>query len=100
MRSARGDCANGPTCRNLGPRPILTLTSISRSRRPALLKRLSLLALAAIALFSEGAAAQKKPAEQNDRIVLEQILTQTYQPSLVGKQLMGIGGETDIRRAG
>ena len=42
----------------------------------------------------------KKPAEQNDRIVLEQILTQTYQPSQVGKQLTGIGGETDIRRAG
>jgi hypothetical protein len=64
-----------------------------------LLKRLSLLTLA-ITLFSTGAAAQKKPAEQNDRIVLEQILTQTYQPSQVGKQLMGIGGETDIRRAG
>jgi len=64
-----------------------------------LLKRLSLLTLA-VTLFSAGAAAQKKPAEQNDRIVLEQILTQTYQPSQVGKQLMGIGGETDIRRAG
>jgi hypothetical protein len=46
--------------------------------------------------------AQKKPAAavQNDRVVLEQILQQTYQPSLIGKQLMGIGGETDIRRAG
>jgi len=54
----------------------------------------------AIALLSTSAAAQKKPAEQNDRIVLEQILTQTYQPSQVGKQMMGIGGETDIRRAG
>jgi hypothetical protein len=64
-----------------------------------LLKRLSLLTFA-FTLFSAGAAAQKKPAEQNDRIVLEQILTQTYQPSQVGKQLMGIGGETDIRRAG
>jgi hypothetical protein len=64
-----------------------------------LLKRLSFCILA-ITLFSAGAAAQKKPAEQNDRIVLEQILSQTYQPSLVGKQLMGIGGETDIRRAG
>ena len=64
-----------------------------------MLKRLSFLAVA-ITLFSTGAAAQKKPAEQNDRIVLEQILTQTYQPSQVGKQLMGIGGETDIRRAG
>jgi len=62
-------------------------------------KRISLLVLA-IALLSTAAVAQKKPAEQNDRIVLEQILTQTYQPSQVGKQLMGIGGETDIRRAG
>jgi len=62
-------------------------------------KRLSLL-VTAIALLSTAAAAQKKPADQNDRIVLEQILTQTYQPSQVGKQLMGIGGETDIRRAG
>ena len=62
-------------------------------------KRLSLLAMA-IALLSTSAVAQKKPAEQNDRIVLEQILTQTYQPSQVGKQMMGIGGETDIRRAG
>lgn len=64
-----------------------------------MLKRLSLLTLA-FTVFSTGAAAQKKPAEQNDRVVLEQILTQTYQPSQVGKQLMGIGGETDIRRAG
>jgi len=64
-----------------------------------LLKRLAFLILA-VTVFSAGAAAQKKPAEQNDRIVLEQILTQTYQPSIVGKQLMGIGGVTDIRRAG
>jgi len=48
------------------------------------------------------AQAQKKPAApaQNDRVVLEQILQQTYQPSLIGKQLMGLGNETDIRRAG
>jgi hypothetical protein len=62
-------------------------------------KRLSLLVMA-LALLSTSAVAQKKTAVQNDRIVLEQILTQTYQPSQVGKQLMGIGGETDIRRAG
>jgi hypothetical protein len=64
-----------------------------------LLKRLSFLVIP-LALLSTSAAAQKKPADQNDRIVLEQILTQTYQPSQVGKQMMGIGGETDIRRAG
>src|SRR5260221_7913482 len=76
---------------------MLTLTF--RLRRHALSKRFSLL-VTVIALLSTAVAAQKKPADQNDRIVLEQILTQTYQPSQVGKQLMGIGGETDIRRAG
>ena len=64
-----------------------------------MLNRLFLLTLT-FTVLSVSVAAQKKPAEQNDRIVLEQILTQTYQPSQVGKQLMGIGGETDIRRAG
>lgn len=44
--------------------------------------------------------AQKKPPAQNDRLVLQQILQQTYQPSSVGKQVMGLGGEADIRRAG
>ena len=54
-----------------------------------------------LAFCCSGTLAQKKPAAvQNDRVVLEQILQQTYQPSLIGKQLMGIGGETDIRRAG
>jgi len=62
-------------------------------------KRISTLSLA-LTLFSSSAAAQRTSTVQNDRIVLEQILTQTYQPSQVGKQLMGIGGETDIRRAG
>jgi len=52
------------------------------------------------ALCSTAAPAQKQPAVQNDREVLQEILQQTYQPSLVGKQLMGFGGETDIRRAG
>ena len=64
-----------------------------------MLKRFPLFVVT-FSLFAMGTNAQKKPAEQNDRIVLEQILTQTYQPSQVGKQLMGIGGETDIRRAG
>jgi hypothetical protein len=54
----------------------------------------------AFLLCSPRVFAQKKPGAQNDRLVLEQILQQTYQPSLVGKQMLGIGGETDIRRAG
>jgi len=61
-----------------------------------LLKRWYALAILLV-LSSCSVLAQKK---QNDRLVLEQILQQTYQPSLVGKQLMGVGGESDIRRAG
>lgn len=38
------------------------------------------------------------PLDQRD--VLGQILTQTYYPSIVGKKAMGIGAETDIKRAG
>jgi len=68
--------------------------------RNALLKRWNFLAILLV-MCSSAVLAQKKPvAVQNDRIVLEQILQQTYQPSLVGKQMMGLGGETDIRRAG
>lgn len=59
---------------------------------------LSLIAI--LVLCCAGALAQGQSAAQNDRQVLQEILQQTYQPSLVGKQLMGFGGETDIRRAG
>ena len=51
-------------------------------------------------LLSASALAQKQSAAENDRQVLQEILQQTYQPSLVGKQLMGFGAESDIRRAG
>jgi len=65
-----------------------------------LLKRWNFLAVL-LAVCGPAALAQKKPvAVQNDRLVLEQILQQTYQPSLIGKQVMGFGAETDIRRAG
>jgi hypothetical protein len=43
---------------------------------------------------------QQGGAPQDQREVLEQILTQTYYPSLVGKHAMGIGSATEIRRAG
>ncbi len=55
---------------------------------------------AVLVLCCAGAFAQGQSAAQNDRQVLQEILQQTYQPSLVGKQLMGLGKETDIRRAG
>jgi PEGA domain len=58
-------------------------------------------ALAALIFaFSCAAWPQDKSGAQNDRRVLEEILTQTYQPSLVGKQMMGIGSESGVRRAG
>lgn len=57
-------------------------------------------AVAFSVLSASAVFAQKPPAVQNDRQVLEEILQQTYQPSLVGKQMLGFGGETDIRRAG
>jgi hypothetical protein len=43
---------------------------------------------------------QERAQAGNERAVLEQILTQTYQPSVVGKQVMGVGAETAVRRAG
>jgi hypothetical protein len=45
-------------------------------------------------------SAQERANVSNQRAILEQILTQTYQPSVVGKHLMGIGSETEVRRAG
>lgn len=44
--------------------------------------------------------AQNGSGNPDQREVLAQILTQAYQPSQVGKGLMGIGSATAIRRAG
>jgi hypothetical protein len=44
--------------------------------------------------------AQNGSANADQREVLAQILTQAYQPSQVGKGLMGVGSATAIRRAG
>jgi len=43
---------------------------------------------------------QQSGAPLDQREVLEQILTQTYYPSLVGKHAMGVGSATEVRRAG
>lgn len=43
---------------------------------------------------------QQQTADYNGREVLEQVLTQTYQLSIVGKGVMGVGSATAIRRAG
>lgn len=36
----------------------------------------------------------------DQRVALEQILSQTYQPATFGKRMMGIGAETDVRKPG
>jgi hypothetical protein len=43
---------------------------------------------------------QQASANADQREVLQQILSQSYQPSQVGKGLMGVGSATAIRRAG
>ncbi|GAC1702278.1 MAG: hypothetical protein NVS9B4_07270 [Candidatus Acidiferrum sp.] len=51
-------------------------------------------------LLAEASQGQQQPNASNQRAVLQQILTQTFQLSVVGKHLMGIGAETDVHRAG
>ena len=63
------------------------------------MKRFIAIASAAF-LFCSATLAQKKSNEQNDRPVLEQILKQTYVPTVAGKQLLGIGAEADVRQPG
>jgi hypothetical protein len=44
--------------------------------------------------------AQSNAKTRDQHLVLEQILTQIYQPAEVGKHLMGVGAETDVRKPG
>ena len=44
--------------------------------------------------------AQGNAKGPDQHVVLEQILTQIYQPSEVGKHMMGIGADADVRRPG
>jgi len=69
-------------------------------RRNDLSLRLLCGLLACLILSANPCWGQQNGAAPDQRDVLEQILTQTYYPSIVGKKAMGIGSETDIRRAG
>lgn len=62
--------------------------------------RLLLGSLLCLALTAGPCWGQDNGVPLDQRDVMEQILTQTYYPSVVGKHAMGIGAETDIRRAG
>jgi hypothetical protein len=44
--------------------------------------------------------AQGHPKGPDQHVILEQILTQIYRPSEVGKHLMGVGADADVRRPG
>lgn len=75
---------------------ILPAMPIQRnSRLPALA-----IAILLSALCSHPIWAQQRASDFNGRDVLEQVLTQTYQLSIVGKGMMGAGSATAIRRAG
>jgi hypothetical protein len=50
-------------------------------------------------LLAFSASAQEKPGA-DQRGILQQVLVQNYQPSDVGKKMMGVGAESDIRRPG
>lgn len=65
-----------------------------------MLRQLIFGVLASLVLIAAPSWGQQSSVPLDQREVLQQILTQTYYPSLVGKRAMGIGAETDIRRAG
>ena len=77
----------------------LILLAMSKIANPRLagLCTILFLGLCAIPL---PAWAQSGPANPDQREILGQILTQAYQPSVVGKGMMGVGSATAIRRAG
>lgn len=57
-------------------------------------------AVALTCICATMAFTQGKAKAPNQQLILEQILTQIYQPSEVGKHAMGVGGDTDVRRPG
>jgi hypothetical protein len=75
-------------------------TSSRAERRTVLSLRVLMGLLLCIVLPAETSWAQQGGVPLDQHEVLEQILTQTYYPSIVGKRAMGVGSATEIRRAG
>lgn len=50
--------------------------------------------------YATSCLAQGNAKGPDQHVILEQILTQIYQPSEVGKHMMGIGADADVRRPG
>jgi len=51
-------------------------------------------------ILASACSAQDASEASNQRVILQQILTQTYPTTEVGKRLMGMGKETDVRKPG
>jgi hypothetical protein len=62
--------------------------------------RLLLVVLVILFALAAPGMAQEKAIKGNEREILEQILKQTYQPSVIGKHMMGIGAESGVQHAG
>jgi len=62
--------------------------------------RARLLATALTSLLISPSLFAQEKASADQRQTLEQILVQSYQPSEIGKKLMGVGAESDVRRPG
>ncbi len=77
----------------------LILPVMSTKRNIGLVRIASGLILS-VCLCQLPAWAQQGPPAGDQREILAEILSQAYQPSTVGKGLMGIGSATAIRRAG
>jgi hypothetical protein len=60
----------------------------------------SLVGLFLLLILASACFAQEATDASSQRAILQQILTQTYPPSEVGKRLMGVGKETEVRRPG
>jgi hypothetical protein len=60
----------------------------------------SVLGLFLLLVLTSACSAQEATEAASQRAILQQILTQTYSPSEVGKHLMGVGKETEVRKPG
>ncbi|MFI5097310.1 MAG: PEGA domain-containing protein [Candidatus Acidiferrales bacterium] len=60
----------------------------------------SVVGLFLLLILAFACSAQEATDASSQRAILQQILTQTYPPSEVGKRLMGVGKETEVRRPG
>jgi hypothetical protein len=77
----------------------LILPVMSTKRNIGLVRVASAMILS-VCLCQSPSWGQQGPPNADQREILAEILSQAYQPSTVGKGLMGIGSATAIRRAG